>query len=141
MQSIKTVLGKFIPGLSKSILKMDFYPVFYFLCISINLLQILGCVTYQISSFNWLFKWFDPSNYIDGKILVFLFAVPVIILAALTLLIIFSFKYTQKNEQQEKILEHYIIKITATTAFILSSVCCLPLIRCSISLISLSGDA
>jgi hypothetical protein len=93
MQSIKTVKGKFVPGLSKSILKMDFYPVLYFLSISINLMHILGSITSQISSFNSLFKWFDPSNYIDDKILVFLFVVPLIILAVLIILIIFAFKH------------------------------------------------
>lgn len=77
-----------------------------------------------------LFKWFDPSVYLEAHIILYAMVGPCAITACF---IVLQFIWGMKeNNIETTITKHYFIKISSIVALILAYSVCLPLVKSSI---------
>jgi hypothetical protein len=121
--NIKKQLAKTI---GRSILSIDIAPALYFIILGISYIQTVKTFLINSSPLYKVVKWFDPFIFLSPAILTYIF-LPVIFIIATSLLIQFIW-VLQDHCMEISVFKHYIIKISTTSAFVISYVGALPII-------------
>lgn len=76
----------FAYGIGRCIVKMNFHPVFYFIIMTLCLIQTTLCFISEQYTVYHILKWFDFSIYINPHIVFYLLLGPCVICAILIVL-------------------------------------------------------
>lgn len=118
-------------GIGRCILKTDLHPALYFAVLWLCLVQTALSFLSPACTLFAILKWFDLSLYVDCRPLLYCLALPS--LACACLLLCQNYWAACSERMETTIPQHYAIKITTTTAFIMSYGLCLTQVRCAVA--------
>ena len=126
-------------SIARCILKMELHPVVYFVGLWLCLVQTALCFLSPQCTLFAILKWFDLSLYLDATPLLYLLAVPCLVCACLLL---GQHYWAACSEGMEtSISQHYAIKVTITTGFLMSHALCLTQVRCAVAMLASPNPA
>lgn len=120
------ITNKVITGVSKGVIRMEFYEFFYFVLLFFCFNQFLLTIFSRQSTLFKVLQWFDTTNYLNVKNTIYSYFG---FCSIIVITIILSFQGDSLLKSQSNTKEHYLIKILATLAFSFSYIFCLPLIH------------
>ena len=120
--------------ISRSIVKMEIYPVMHFVLLFITLAHLIEQITDPIYFTFQIFKWFNPINYMNPSTILQIVTI-FCVFPTFTILII-TLKLWKSTKIETNVFEHYCIKISVNIAYTISYSLCSPIIRSSFAAFS-----